>query len=623
MSTKQKKKHHTPALIRKMNEKLNGLQPSIRALILTSFSVVAAASVMFLGIVLFQQFADRSRSMMTDSTERLTEQAVINMEKYLTSMRRISDTLYYTVIKDKDFGTDNVSDEMTILYEANQDDLTSIALYTEDGKLISASPVAIAKDGLDVTRESWFTSANSQVENLHFSTPHVQNLFDDPSYSYNWVISLSRVVELTTDGVPTEGVLLVDMNYSTIEQMLDEVNSSTNGQYSYLCDSEGKIIYHPRQMQISSGLYEENNLNEALLDDGVHEEKFNGSSRVVIVDTISYTGWKLISVIPSESFSLSLTSMRFYLVLLITVLMLAIILVNRLVADRIAGPLTRLDEAIHQNGPGDSITPADYEGGSSEVQHLGRTLEEYQEKNQKLMKDIVVEQEEKRKSELDALQSQINPHFLYNTLDSIVWMIESAQYKEAVFMITELASLFRVSLSKGRTIIPICDELKHARNYMNIQMVRFKNSFTCTFDVDPEVEQYCTVKLIIQPILENAVYYGVKNMDEDGKITVHGFRRDSDIFISVEDNGFGIPKEDLDTLLDENRDHTRSHGSGVGLINVHKRIQLRFGPEYGLKIESELDQGTTVTVHLPAILYSEETRTLLEHGKKQDEDHEA
>ncbi len=225
------------------------------------------------------------------------------------------------------------------------------------------------------------------------------------------------------------------------------------------------------------------------------------------------------------------------------------------------------------------------------------------------------EQEEKRKSELDALQAQINPHFLYNTLDSIVWMIEEGgKQKDAVFMITELASLFRLSLSKGNTIIPISDEIKHGMNYMNIQAVRFKNRFTVSFDIDEEINSYSTVKLIVQPILENAIYYGVKNMDEDGHIIVKGWKEDEEIYITIEDNGFGIPEDYLNVILSDT-DHKKAHGSGVGLINVHKRIQLRFGEKYGIKIESELDVGTKVTIHIPAIIYNEQNQKDLETGE--------
>ena len=234
----------------------------------------------------------------------------------------------------------------------------------------------------------------------------------------------------------------------------------------------------------------------------------------------------------------------------------------------------------------------------------------------KSMEQSVELQMNEQRMEFRMLQAQINPHFLYNTLDSIVWMIEGERYEDAVFMITQLASLFRISLSRGKTVISVEDELKHARNYMNIQKVRYKNIFEVRFDIDPEILQCCTVKLVVQPLLENAIYYGVECMDGDGEIDVNGYRREDDIYIEVRDNGLGIPEDEVEQLLKENnRVHKR--GSGVGLLNVHNRIRLRFGEEYGLEIESEPDEGTTVRIHLPYIVYTPEEQERLESGRKQ------
>ena len=229
------------------------------------------------------------------------------------------------------------------------------------------------------------------------------------------------------------------------------------------------------------------------------------------------------------------------------------------------------------------------------------------------MQEIIREQTERRKSEMDALQSQINPHFLYNTLESITWMVEAKKNLDAVFMISELAKLLRISLSKGRTVIRISDEIQHSRSYMNIQKVRYKERFQIEFDIDEEINEYCTVKLIVQPILENAIYYGVGNMDEDdgGKITIRGEKKDDDIYISVEDNGMGMNEDIVENILKDNN-KVPKHGSGVGLINVHSRIQLMFGNEYGLEVYSEPDEGTRIVIHIPAIPYTEENREQLE-----------
>lgn len=591
---------------------------SIRFMILVSFSVVSAVCTAVLGIGLYRLFVRRSQAMMMENTEQLLNQVSSNLEDYLRNMRRISDAMYYAVIKGKDIGTENIDSELDLLYEANRDELISFALFGRDGRLISAAPITVQKRKTDVTAQEWFGSAAGEMENLHFSAPHVQNLFDDPSYRYYWVISLSRLVDLTDHGRPTEGILLVDMNYSTIERMLSDVNADTGGRYVYLCDSEGELIYHPRQMQIASGFLKENHEAAVHYEDGATREVFEGEAREVVVDTVSYTGWKLVSVMPVSEFSLDLTNTRLLAILMVTTVLLAVLSVNRLVATQLSKPLMRLNDAIRRLEAGDALYPEIYAGGSTEVEHLGRTLRSYLEQINRLMRDILVEQEEKRKSELDALQSQINPHFLYNTLDSIVWMIEGERYQEAVSMVSDLANLFRISLSRGKTIIRMEDELRHAEYYMNIQKLRFKNSFTVRYEIAPEIKDYCTVKLIVQPLLENAIYYGVKDMEDDGEIVVRAVLEAGEIRIHVRDNGYGIPEETRRELL-KDTGRKRGRGSGVGLLNVQRRIRLRFGERYGLHIESEPDEGTEVTIHLPAIPYTERNQSLLEEGKRPEQ----
>ncbi len=607
----------------------NALPHTIQSTILTSFSVVSFLLLLVLGLVLYQLFARQMRTASQESADQLLQQSVVNLEDYLVSTRRISDAVYYNVIKNADLSRDSIDHEMELIYEAHLDSLVSIALFTADGRLLSASPVATLKDNLDVTEQSWFTEALRKTDNLHFSTPHVENLFLDPSYRYRWVISLSRAVEINENGTMTTGVLLVDMNYSTIERMMERINEDSGGQYIYLTDSGGSIIYHPKQMQIDYGILSENNINEAHYQDGARPESFRGERRQVLVNSVSYTGWKMIAVIPASAYGVDGTSLRFVVILLVAIAILVMLLLNQIVSQRISSPLNRLNRSIARMEEGDVIPEDIYVGGSEEVEHLGRTLRSSMSRINQLMKDIVTEQEEKQKSEMDALQSQINPHFLYNTLDSIVWMIEGEHNREAVFMVTQLASLFRISLSRGKNIIPICQELRHAENYINIQKVRYKNNFTVHFEVEEKIKDYLTVKLILQPIIENAIYYGVGDMDPDdgGEIRVKGWMipdeaaEDSisvgDIYIAVSDTGYGMPPEVCENLLrddEESRKRVPKHGSGVGLVNVHNRIRLRFGLQYGLLASSEPDVGTTITVHLPAIPDTPENQQLLEKG---------
>ena len=596
-------------LLTHKNKKTRSMQMTISI----SFTILSVCCMCLLGVMLYQQFTRKAENLTVENSRQLLNQTTINLEDYLRNMRRISDAMYYTVIKNTDIGSESLEDSMNLLYEANKDKLVSVACYTNDGKLTEASPIATEKPGVDVKSQKWFQDAAGELENFHFSTPHVQNLFDDPSYRYYWVVSLSRTVELTRNGNSMLGVLLVDMNYSSIEQLLEKANTDTSGEYVYLMAPDGEIIYHPKQNLIHMGLYEENNTEAAGYEDTTVKENFHGEKRLVTVKTISYTGWKLISVVPMKSFSMGMTGMRNLVVLLVALTVLAVVILNQMVSARISKPLRRLNDSVKEWEAG-NMNPDIYIGGSMEVEHLGKTLRSTVAQIRQLMDDIVVEQEEKRKSELDALQSQINPHFLYNTLDSIVWMITGERYDDAVFMITQLASLFRISLSKGKTVIKIEDEVKHARNYMNIQKIRYKNSFEVDFQIEEDILDGCIVKLVLQPLLENAIYYGMEFMDGEGEIHVRGYRKDKDVYLEVEDNGLGMPEEEAAELLN-GKERPHKHGSGVGLVNVHSRLKLRFGEAYGLVIHSCPDEGMMVQIHIPYVPYTVETQKFLESGK--------
>lgn len=222
-----------------------------------------------------------------------------------------------------------------------------------------------------------------------------------------------------------------------------------------------------------------------------------------------------------------------------------------------------------------------------------------------LMQDIVTEHESKRKSEFDTLQSQINPHFLYNTLDIIVWMIENEQKQEAVKVVTALARFFRISLSKGKSIIPVRDELEHVRNYLMIQQMRFKNKFTYEIEAGEDVMELACLKLLLQPLVENAIYHGMEFMDGDGEIRVRAFREEDSLWFEISDNGLGMTGEQVEGLLSEKPQVRSGRGSGIGVKNVNERIELYFGKPYGLIIESEPDEGTVIRIHLPVKMYAE------------------
>ena len=587
---------------------------NIQSIIMSVLMAITLVTIVTMGFLLYQRFKLAIDKMAVSNTEATVESTVDRVNSDLLDIRQIFDAANYNIVQEFDISSEKFAEQFSLLYEVNSDKIESLALYGNEGRLIASEPVAVEKENIDVKGQDWYKNAESAIENVHFSIPHIQNLYEDGLYRYHWVVSLSRYVDINDGEIPGSGVLLVDMKYSVIEDVLKQINDSSEGIYYYMISRDGQMIYHPRKTEMARGLFEENSLKASGYEEGTYEITTNGHKESVVVGNIAYTGWKLIGVVPESVQTARINNFRYYIFTTIMVLMMMLLEGNRLISRKISKPIRKLDESVKTYEAGGKTDI--YIGGSSEIRHLGYSVQRSYERIETLMEEIIRQQNERRKSELDALQSQINPHFLYNTLESITWMVEAQENEAAVRMISELAKLLRVSLSRGKTIIPIKDELQHSRSYMNIQLARYKERFKTEFRIEEEIENCCIVKLVIQPILENAIYYGVGNMDEDddGMIIVSGKKKDEDILITIEDNGMGMREEVLENILTDNS-KVPKHGSGVGVINVHSRIRLMFGEEYGLSIESEPDEGTRVTIRIPAIPYTPENAEALELQK--------
>ncbi len=576
---------------------------SIRYSVFLTFTVRAVLVVMLTVFFFYRRFSSQLEESMLSENQILISQVNQAMETYLREKMRISDAFYYNVIKNKNLDDEAVTEKLQLLYEANQSSVENMAIFSMTGKVLATAPPATPKQNVNIMGQEWFVKSVQKTEDLHFFNPMIQNVFVDTVSPFKWVIPLSSSVEITREKSTQQGVLLINLKYSSLEQIMSKATLG-NGGYLYLTDQEGDIIYHPKKQLIFSGLAKESNLWAASLPDGNHKETFEGEERVLTVKTVGYTGWKLVGVMPGRGFSFNTFQNRMFISSMILALLLVLVAVNSRVSSMLTDPIRRLEQSVHEMEEG-NLEAVIYTGGSYEVMHLGRAIQDMVDEMKRLMEATVAEHESKRKSELDALQSQINPHFLYNTLDIIVWMIENEQSQDAVRVVTSLARLFRISLSKGRNIIPIRDELEHVRNYLTIQQMRFKNKFEFSVEADEEVCALSTIKLVVQPLAENALYHGIEFMDEDGHIDIRAWREGEDVYISVGDNGLGMTEETVEALL-KGEIVPGTKGSGIGFGNVNERIELYFGKGYGLRIESEPDEGTTVIIHIPSVPYGEE-----------------
>ena len=577
----------------------------IQMILSIAFTAVAVVGMLFLGIALLLRFSTSANEVAAENSQRVLAQVNWSLDGYLRNMMRVSDTVYYRVIKNADLDQDGTAQELhdalELLYAKDRDVLVSLAVFDENGGLISATPLTELKNSVTPSREGWFTTAVERIENLHFSTPHVQNLFEDPDSRYHWVVSLSRHVELTRGGNMESGVLLVDMNFSGIEQICKDVSFSNGQGYLYLIDGNGEVIYHPRQQLLYAGLQEENNLTAAGYADGTHAEVFQSQKRQVTVKTVGYTGWKLVGVVPTETLRDNYSQLLLFALFVVSFSIFLLVFVNLRLSEWITAPMKKLDHAVKELEKGAESVDFNVDG-PYEVEHLSRSVQSMVSTMRHLMEDILQQEEEKRRSELDVLQSQINPHFLYNTLDAIVWMIEDGKSEQAENMVVSLSTFFRTVLSRGREFISIREEVQHIRSYLEIQKARYQDILSYEIQVAPELYPYETLKMTLQPLVENALYHGVKNKRSGGLIRISGERDGKLIRFKVEDDGIGMNAEALTHLQEEIRRPCKETDTGFGMANVNERIRMNFGADYGLMIESEEGKGTRVWVTIPAVL---------------------
>ena len=464
-------------------------------------------------------------------------------------------------------------------------DVAAVTTYDSTGNLLDCRTLE------HEPRENIYQNLSFQGQWLskygegYISQPHVESIF--PGW-YPWVVTMIEPLE--RDG--EEAWVALDLRFASISSYINNVGIGQHG-YCFLMDESG-ILYHPQQQLIYSQLKSEDTDTLADLPDGTYSE----SNVIYVLQTVEGSPWRVVGVSYVDELVTSNLWENFWLLASAAVAILLAALVSSIVISRaLSRPLKGLSRAMRQfEKNADTFTYAPV-GGAREVQELSESFSHMVVKIQHLMETVRREEINLRKTELKALQAQINPHFLYNTLDSIAWMCEQGRNDEAVQMVNALAQLFRISISRGHELIPIRSELRHAESYLKIQKHRYKNQFSYRFDVDESCLDFLCNKITLQPIIENAIYHGINGLVDEGEIVITLRADGSDVVFTVADNGVGMEEEQIQAILRKERsDHT-----GIGIKNVNDRLKIYFGEGYGITIDSEPDVGTTVTIRMPQV----------------------
>ena len=460
-------------------------------------------------------------------------------------------------------------------------DLVSAILVTKDGNLISTDPELTMKTSADMMKEKWYQDAIHKGA-MPILTPARRTV--SHTTGEKWVISIMQEV-VDKDG-KNLGVVRLDVGYKTLEAYLDQLQLGKEG-FTFIVDANHDFVYHPKKAVYSSHV----EMKAMALYLSVKNGYVKSKQAYVSQYQIPNSGWTLIGVSSMEQLHAVQTQILWSFIgtglFALGVCLIGIWFVLRLWIK----PLRDLQATILKVGSGHSDLRAN-ETGSPELVDLARQFNIMLDRIDQLMIAVKEEEQNVRRYELQALSSQINPHFLYNTLDTIVWMAEFNDSKRVVEVTKSLAKYFRLALNQGHEQISLKDEIDHVRQYLFIQKQRYGEKLQYEIKELKQYNDYKIPKLILQPLVENAIYHGIKEMNRQGRIRVSVSENDTQLIVSIYDNGRGF-------VASETTNATLVRLGGVGLKNVDQRLQLQFGKSYHMEIKSEENTYTEIRLYFP------------------------
>ncbi len=536
-------------------------------------------------------------------TKQLVEHVNQDIDSYISYMENIStvvmndsDVYQYlfskvlTATEERQLRIRIAEQFQTIL--SSRTDIYNIGILSDEGKYL-------INDGRNINVYSqkenmkWYQETMRQNGRLVLSSSHVQDIVRD---QYKWVVTLSSTIS-SGEQTKKKGLFFIDLNYYDIDELCESISLGQKG-YIYIIDSDGEIVYHPQQQLIISGIRSE--LIEEILttESDTLSVDYQGDRKLYTMSRSRKTGWTVVGVSYMSDLMKNEGQIKRSYGGITGILILFAIILAFFFSRMITQPIKRLQMTMEGAQSG-NLVPIEIRASESEIVSLNHSFNRMTTQINQLMKKNIEEQQAKRKSEMKALQAQIKPHFLYNTLDSIIWMIEVGENEKSVDMTAALARFFRQSIGNSDEIVSIARELEYTKAYLEIQKMRYQEKMDFVIDVDKEIMQEEIVKLVLQPLVENALYHGIKYKEQKGLIRLTGgydrSTEQEDIEIHVVDNGAGMSAETLAHIFEQKE----KNESGIGISNIQDRLQLYYGNGYGLFYESTEGEGTTVTIRIP------------------------
>jgi len=586
---------------------------TLKSKLIISFIGFIVGPLLVLGYFSIKLYSTEMQNTVIKSAVQSNEQVIRNLDTFLGMLARLSE---YPV-KDEDIKAIMLKDYSTSSspdYDRYKDFDTMKYLLNNNIKTISdmIDSVLIYRDGTfeivgriptDYLVMSYRPSKEEWVEKIMKADGGLVIIGIHKDYQQKsgrqYVVSVGRsIVDSSTR--KSLGFIVINVNIADLERLWLDTKLTEKTRF-YLVDEKDNVVFSRDKLQNSK------NINEVLgIETDFQKASYNlynlmGDNQYVMSSKSKLSNWKVVTVVPEKELFSYLSKMFYITVVFTTIISVLSVIIAILLATSVTKPLYKLNRNMKLIGKGNFDIEIDKYTG--EVGEIGNTVQIMSEEIKRLINKIYCEEEEKRISEMIALQAQINPHFLYNTLNIIKWMANMQGASSIENAISSLSAIFAFTARIKGDFITIEEEVKFIKDYIAILNLRYYNTFSVSYEIDEEVLKYKTLKFVLQPVIENAIFHGIEGTERKGLVKLSIYSKNQKVYFIVEDNGKGISNVKLSKIFEEDSEITRNKLNSIGIPNIQKRLKLHFGEGngYGIDIKSIGEKGTTVSIVIPAI----------------------
>ena len=562
---------------------------SLKARISLFMMLISLVTISVLGIILYIGSSQVVLQESIQTSRMAVEKGSTSVGNYIERLKVLSELLAANSSTKRALTSADRSGEddvLTFIHNVLSSDsyIESVIIIGKDGYVISNEHNLNMTLSSDMMRESWYAAALQNGGMPVITSARMQKFSMDKN---NWVISISR--EVLDENGHNFGVVLLDIRYKGIEDAFKDLMLGNKG-YAFILNSKGEVVYHKNPEYFTDA-----RKKAELLTISESEEGYDKAQNTLVYKTaIPDSDWTLVGVSSLDGLALiRIQLLKTFLAVGLGLFLLGLI-VTPWIGRMITNPIVRLERAMQKVQHG-VLDVSVAETGITEVQRLSQHFNVMVQEIKRLMKDMEQKEKDLRNYELSVLHGQINPHFLYNTLDTIVWMAEFNDSERVIMVTKALAKFFQLSLSGGSEFTTIENELKHVEQYLFIQKERYGDKLSYGIDSDPEIADVTIPKIILQPFVENAIYHGIREKLGNGHIRISAQKEADRILFRIEDDGVGFDSKEAPL----ERTGERIRLGGVGIRNVDERLKLYYGQDYGVTVESSVGHGTMVRVAVP------------------------